>query len=285
MRVTRSATNLAAAARLPEGLDRMRILVTRPAAQATSWVKSLEQHGLRALALPLMEIAPAPDTAAVTHAWHHLAEARLVMFVSANAVEHFFALRPPQAAWAMGSHAGWPQGTQAASPGPGTTRALREAGVPLSQIVEPSPDSPQFDSEALWQRLREQDWQDAVVHVVRGDGGRDWLADTLREHGARVGCVSAYRRIAPRWDASSQALLAAALSRPADHLWFFSSSEAIDHLLSHLGRSAAALPGGARALTTHPRIAQRAQAAGFAPVWQSLPTLASVVACIQSIAP
>lgn len=255
----------------------MRVIVTRPAAQATPWVQSLEQHGIAAQALPLMEIAPALDAAAVTDAWQRLAEARLVMFVSANAVEHFFALRPHDAAW--------PAGTQAASPGPGTTRALREAGVPTSQIVEPASDSPQFDSEALWQVLRRQNWQGAAVRVVRGDGGRDWLADTLREHGAQVGCVSAYRRVPPRWDASAQSLLAAALAQPADHLWFFSNSEAIDHLMTEVGRFTATLPAGARALATHPRIAGRAQAAGFAPVWQSLPTLAAVVACIQSIAP
>ncbi len=255
----------------------MRVIVTRPAAQATSWVQSLQEQGLAAQALPLMEIAPALDAAAVTSAWQRLAEAQLVMFVSANAVEHFFALRPRDAAW--------PVGTRAASPGPGTTRALRDAGVPLLQIVEPAPDSPQFDSEALWQTLRHQDWQGAAVQVVRGDGGRDWLADTLREHGAQVGFVSAYRRTAPCWDAVAQSLLAAALGQPTDHLWFFSSSEAIDHLIAHLNRSGAALPQGARALATHPRIASRAQAAGFAPVWQSLPTLTAVVACIQSIAP
>ena len=255
----------------------MRVIVTRPAAQATPWAHSLEQHGITARALPLMEIAPALDATAVTDAWQRLAEARLVMFVSANAVEHFFALRPRDATW--------PAGTQAASPGPGTTRALRDAGVLLSQIVEPAPDSPQFDSEALWQTLRHQDWQGAAVQVVRGDGGRDWLADTLREHGAQVSFVSAYRRTAPTWDAAAQSLLAEALARPVDHLWFFSSSESIDHLMVHLSQSATALPAGARALATHPRIAGRAEAAGFASVWQSLPTLAAVVACIQSIAP
>lgn len=255
----------------------MRVIVTRPAAQATPWVQSLAQHGITAQALPLMAIAPVLDTTAVTGAWQRLAEARLVMFVSANAVEHFFALRPPDVAW--------PAGTQAASPGSGTTRALRDAGVPALQIVEPAADSPQFDSEALWKVLRTQDWQGAAVQVVRGDGGRDWLADTLREHGAQVGFVSAYRRTAPVWDAAAQSLLDEALARPADHLWFFSSSEAIDHLMAHLGRSAAALPSGASALATHPRIAGRAEAAGFTPVWQSLPTLVGVVACIQSIAP
>ena len=94
----------------------MRVIVTRPAAQAVSWVQSLQREGIAAVALPLIDIAPALDPTPVIEAWQHLAGTRLVMFVSANAVEHFFALRP------VGTS--WPADTQAASPGPGTTRAL-----------------------------------------------------------------------------------------------------------------------------------------------------------------
>jgi uroporphyrinogen-III synthase len=68
--------------------------------------------------------------------------------------------------------------------------------------------------------------------------------------------------------------------RPAQHLWFFSSSEAIDHL-------AQARPVGpwspSCALATHPRIAQRARDCGFGVVHESRPTLEAVIACIQSI--
>ena len=254
----------------------MRVIVTRPAAQASPWVQSLEQHGLTARALPLMEIAPALDATEVANAWLRLGEAQLVMFVSANAVEHFFALRP--------SGAAWPTRTQAGSPGPGTTRALLDAGVPMSQIVEPAHDSPQFDSEALWQTLREQDWQGKSVQVVRGDGGRDWLADTLRAHGADVGFVSAYRRVPPRWDAAAQSRLAEALARPADHLWLFSSSESINHLMAHLRQSALVLPSGARALATHPRIAEALRQAGFGLVQVARPALADLLASIESLA-
>lgn len=255
----------------------MRVIVTRPAAQAASWVQALQQHGIAATALPLIGIAPPLDTAAVTSAWQRLADVRCTMFVSANAVEHFFALRPPGI--------DWPAGTQAASPGPGTTRALQEAGIALSQIVEPAPDSAQFDSEALWQRLRAQDWRGATVCVVRGDGGRDWLADTWREHGATVRFVAAYRRSAPTWDAAALSVLSAALAQPDEHLWFFSSSESIDHLIDRLSGAGSTLPPRARALATHPRIARRARQAGFATVDACLPTLAAVVACIQSSTP
>ncbi|MDO9313623.1 MAG: uroporphyrinogen-III synthase [Burkholderiaceae bacterium] len=263
----------------------MRVIVTRPAAQAMPWVQSLQRQGITAVALPLIQIAAALNTGSVAEAWQHLAEARLVMFVSANAVEQFFALRPESSAW--------PANAQAGSPGPGTTRALLDAGVRMSQIIEPSPNSAQFDSESLWERLRDQDWQGVPVRVVRGGGGRDWLADTLRAHGAVVSFVSAYRRTAPTWNAEMHTLLAEALARPGEHVWFFSSSESIDHLMNHVtnlprqpnSHVPVGLPAGARALTTHPRIARRAEQVGFSPVWQCPPTLADVVACIQSIAP
>jgi uroporphyrinogen-III synthase len=119
------------------------------------------------------------------------------------------------------------------------------------------------------------------VLLVRGDGGRDWLADTLRRHGARLAFVAAYRRTAPHLDAAEQALLADAIARPGEHLWIFSSSEAIDHLLRACdGQRWAA----SRALATHPRIAERARSAGFGEVLETRPTLDAVVACIQSIA-
>jgi len=116
--------------------------------------------------------------------------------------------------------------------------------------------------------------------IVRGDGGRDWLADTLRAHGASVSFVAAYRRIAPDLQGAGCGVLTEAMARPSDHLWFFSSSEAISNLVD-------AQPSlrwtQARAIATHPRIAQRARDCGFGVVRESAPTLEAVVACIQSI--
>lgn len=249
----------------------MRVLVTRPAAQASEWVQQLRTAGLLAEALPLMAIAPAADGAAVAAAWASLPAQALVVFVSPNAAAHFFAAKPAPTQW--------PQTVLAASPGPGTTKVLRELGV--SHIVEPAADAPQFDSEALWQQLSAHDWAGRQVLVVRGEGGRDWLADKLREHGARLSFVAAYRRAAPQWSAAEHALLGEALAQPAQHLWFFSSSEAIDHLQALAPQ---ADWSGARAVATHPRIAERARRLGVGRVIEARPSLGAVVACIQSIA-
>lgn len=251
----------------------MRVIVTRPAAQADSWVRSLARHGIDAVALPLIAIAPPVDAAAVAHEWLRLGTRRLVVFVSPNAAEQFFLQRP--------SATTWPDSVLAATVGPGTTEVLKRHGVPAACIVEPAADAAQFDSESLWQQLGARDWHGASVLIVRGDGGRDWLADTLRAQGAAVAFVAAYRRAAPRLDEAQATLLDEAVARPVEHLWFFSSSEALDHLCA---LRPAADWQAARAIATHPRIAQRARDCGFGVIHASRPPLEAVVACIQSIA-
>lgn len=152
--------------------------------------------------------------------------------------------------------------------------------MPAAQVIEPRADAAQFDSEALWAALAVYDWQGRQVLIVRGDGGREWLTDTLRKAGATVSHLSAYGRAAPVFDAGQRRTLEAAVARPGAHLWFFSSSEAIDHL-------EAATPGAdwhaANAIATHPRIAARARALGIGRVHECRPEFDAVVACIQSI--
>ncbi|HZT56543.1 MAG TPA: uroporphyrinogen-III synthase [Burkholderiaceae bacterium] len=251
----------------------MRVIVTRPATQAADWVVQLRAHAIDAVALPLIGIAPVADPAALRVAWRGLARQRLVVFVSPNAAEQFFAQRPLDAPW--------PPALLAGSPGPGTTRVLLGLGVPAERVVAPAGDALQFDSESLWAQMRDRDWRGANVLIVRGDGGRDWLAQTLREAGAHVAHLAAYARAVPAFDAAESALLRAALARPAVHLWFFSSSEAIDNLaaIQDVGTDWAA----AQAIATHPRIVARARQLGFARVTAARPSLPAVIACIQSI--
>lgn len=248
----------------------MRVIVTRPPAQAAGWVQALRALGVEAVALPLLDIGPPQDRGPVHAAWAQLHEFRLVMFVSPNAVQHFFAARPAGAAW--------PAGTAAGSTGPGTSAALREQGLPEAALVEPAADAPSFDSEALWARIASWPWPGRRVLVVRGEAGRDWLAGTLREQGADVDFVAAYRRLEPALDAEQQALLAQALAVPAGHAWLFSSSEAVQWLHS---LAPAADWRAARALATHARIAETARGLGFGHVALVAPRPEAVAAALQ----
>ena len=261
------------------------LLVTRPQPQADEWVASLRALGLRAVALPLLGIAPPADLAPVRAAWavlagtatgtttdHHPARSpAVVMFVSPSAVDRFFALKPAGLAW--------PAGVMAAGTGPGTGRALLAAHVPAAAVLTPPDDGDRFDSEALWGVLRSRvHWAGSAALIVRGEGGRDWLADTLRRQGASVHFVEAYRRAVPVLDAPAQAALQQALAQPAACCWLFSSSEAVGHL-------PALAPGAdwsqAVALATHPRIAAAARRLGVGRVVQVPPSPEAVARLLR----
>ncbi|MFN4360266.1 MAG: uroporphyrinogen-III synthase [Hylemonella sp.] len=254
----------------------MRVVVTRPQREAQDWVQALQQAGHEAWALPLIAIAPAPDAVALRQAWAQLDRYLGVMFVSANAVEGFHAARP----------AGDATSFEAWATGPGTVRALRQAGVPQARIVAPLDDAPQFDSEALWALVAQRIRPGVRVLVMRGadaagrsseGAGRDWFGRQVREAGGEVEFLASYQRQPPVLDAAQrQRALAAACD---GSVWLFSSSEAVHNLQ-------ASLPDvdwrHARAVATHARIAQAARAAGFAEVRDTRPALADVQASIES---
>lgn len=231
----------------------MRIIVTRPLAQAETLVAELRASGADAVALPLIDIAPASDPQLLRQAWQQLPSLALLMFVSANAVQYFMQARPPGAEW--------PAQLLAGSTGPGTSQALREAGVPEAALVEPLGEV--FDSEALWARLRTRDWQGRRVLVVRGEAGRDWLAEQLGQAGAGVDFVAAYQRVLPQLDAQLTALRDAALAQPQQHLWSFSSSQAVANLQQ---LSQGADWSASAAVAPHPRIVAALQRLGFGQV-------------------
>lgn len=268
----------------------MRVIVTRPAAQAGKWVNALRAAGLDALSLPLIEIAGPPDPQAVLLAWQQVQDFDALMFVSANAVAEFFALQPSSVTFDQGASGKLPR---CYATGPGTVAALLQAGVPLSLIDAPDPAAAQFDSEALWQVVQPQVQPGWRVLIVRGDSdgdnaddaapsqgvGRDWFAARLGEQGAGVEFVLSYVRRAPLLAFNALALLQVAAVDGS--VWLFSSSEAIGNLRSMApGQSW----GQAHALATHPRIAQAARDAGFGVVRESRPAMADLIASIESLA-
>lgn len=249
----------------------LQVIVTRPLAQAAPWVETLRAHGHEAHAVPLIDIEPLADTKPLRDAWRRLTQFTLVMFVSANAVHHFFAQQPDDA--------DWPLSALAASTGPGTSAALQQAGLRGAMIVEPLHGAG-YDSEALWARLSHRNWAQARVLIVRGEEGRDWLAEQFRQAGAEVLVCAAYRRVAPVHPPEVKAVLAHAVTHPAQTCWFFSSSEAIGHLLELVPT---ADWRSSRALVTHLRIAQAARSAGFGDVHLVDAQPMSVVGTVRQI--
>lgn len=266
----------------------MPVIVTRPARDADRWVQALQARGLRAEALPLIEIAALPASQALQQAWRDITAYAALMFVSGNAVEGFFASNPASALirpaqTATDSIAG--DAPRYLAPGPGTVAALRDAGVPDALIDAPAADAGQFDSEALWAVAGRRPWQGRRVLIVRGQSsgadaatgaGRDWLAQQLAAAGATVDAVAVYERRAPVFTPLQLQRIGQAAADGS--IWLLSSSEAL-----------ASLPAGdwsqARAVATHPRIAEAARAAGWGVVVQSRPAFEDIVASIESMQP
>ncbi len=250
------------------------LLVTRPRQQCATWLARLAELGVDAAALPLIEILPARDAGPVAAAWAALPAADLAIFVSPNAVERFFA---------RAGSARWPDNTLAACVGPGSAQALAEHGVPGGLIVQPASDAASLDSEHLWEQLSPmRTWAGARVLLLRGDGGREWLAERLAAAGASVEAVTVYHRTGPRFSAAEQALLAAAHADPARFVWLFSSAEAVSHLQDVQGARGLQL-AGQRAIATHPRIADAARGAGFAPVVLARPAPEAVTQALKAL--
>lgn len=269
----------------------MRVIVTRPASQAGKWVTALRAAGLEALSLPLIEIAGPPEPQAVLAVWQRLDSFNALMFVSANAVQQFFALRPEGLAGPGGAAV-----PRCFVTGPGSKAALLQAGIAPEQIDAPDLAAAQFDSEALWQVVQQQVQPGWRVLIVRGNShadsengdetaaashgvGRDWFAARLGECGAAVEFLVAYARRAPQLAANALALLQVAAGDGT--VWLFSSSEAVTNLCSMASGQSWSR---ARALTTHPRIAEAARLAGFGVVCESRPAMPDLLASIESLA-
>ena len=279
-----------------------RVIVTRPAPDADVWVARLQQAGFNAQALPLIDIAAvnnAADVVALQQASAHLHNYTACMFVSSNAVKHFFRVflcSKVPVAYVKSAHVApvnianyLPEHLRFLAPGPGTVAALLAAGVAASQIDAPAPDAAQFDSDALWQVIGQRDWHSARVLVVRGKGdaadastgtGRDWLAHQWRASGAIVDVVSSYERQVPHLSIE-QTELAKAASRDGS-VWLFSSSEAVANLLNQAGLKNVVWQG-ARAIATHPRIVSVVQAAHWGVVQPSRPAMPDIIKALASI--
>jgi len=103
----------------------------------------------------------------------------------------------------------------------------------------------------------------------------------LRAAGANTDAVAAYSRRAPAFDGAAASTLAAALAAPHEHIWLFSSSEAIDNLAGVV--AAGSDWSRASALATHARIAERARGLGVGDVVEARAPFDAVADAIDRV--
>jgi len=225
-----------------------RILVTRPEGQANALLAALRAAGWRAEHLPVIAIeALDPLPPAARQRVLDLDRYAHVIFVSANAAR--IGLEHMQDRWPQ-----WPAQQRYWAVGASTAAALEAAGL---RVDSPASD---MSSEGLLAMPGLADVDGEACLLVRGEGGRTAIADTLRDRGARVDELPCYRRRAVDHD---EVTIDALLQGDPIGVLLVSSGEGLEQLSRLLRPRERTTLAGTTLLAPSPRVASRARELGW----------------------
>jgi uroporphyrinogen-III synthase len=222
------------------------ILITRPAHQAGPLAALIHAAGGRPVIFPALEILDPPDPQPLLDAIARLESYDLAVFISPNAVTRVMER--------MAGRRAWPAGLRVAAIGKGGVSELERHGI--HGVIVPQRG---FDSERLLEMPQLQAVSGKRVLILRGDGGRELLGDTLAARGAQVDYVACYRRALPQTD---PAPLLQAWAQDGVHATVVTSSEGLRNLFVMLGKPGEPLLQHTPLLVPHPRIAAVARELG-----------------------
>jgi uroporphyrinogen III methyltransferase/synthase len=188
-----ASTNHATEARSGNGgpLVGRRILVTRARAQAGGLAGRIEELGGEVIEFPTIEIQPPESFAALDAAIEKIAIYDWLIFTSVNGVEQFLA-RFERAGKSLTEL----QSKRLAAIGPPTAARLQSAG--LANCLVPK----QYRAEGILEGLTPDEVRGKRVLIPRAAKAREILPETLRQWGALVDVVEAYRTVIPQADVS-----------------------------------------------------------------------------------
>ncbi|MEJ2403569.1 MAG: uroporphyrinogen-III synthase [Candidatus Thiodiazotropha sp.] len=221
------------------------VLLTRAAHQVEGLVRLIETHRGRAVVWPALEIRETDDSASartlLEQPWD------LMIFISPNAVT--FAVRQRAAAlWRTGS---------VAAVGASTAKVLEQIGRPADWLPVRG-----YDSEGLLSLPQLAHPEGQRVLIVRGEGGRALLGDTLIDRGARVSYAEVYRRVRP------DTPVGPLLSRWGEDIQLVTvtSLEVLHNLVAMLGEPGWVLLSGTPLVVVSERMRAAARTLGFTQV-------------------
>ena len=178
-------------------LNGANVLVTRPAHQAEKLSHLIEGAGGVAIRFPTLAIVSVDDPCRIQSTLSHLDRYQWLVFISANAVSMYSYYTDSDKMEKLKS-------VRIAAIGKATAQALAAAGLPVDLVPETG-----YNSEALLAMPQMQHVNGQRFLVVRGEGGREELADTLGSRGANVEYLDVYKRTIPGIDGSQVSLLIA----------------------------------------------------------------------------
>lgn len=165
----------------------MIILVTRPSPAADELVSRLRARGQVAWAFPLIEFTPGTQLDILPTRLQALAPDDLVFILSRQAIHY---AQPA----IVRAQATWPASVNYYAIGRSTALAFHAASG--HQVIWPHE---QETSEILIQLPGLQNVAGRRALILRGNGGRELLAETLHSRGAQVEFIECYQRCAKHY--------------------------------------------------------------------------------------
>ena len=188
-----------------------RIVVTRARSQANRLAQKIEELGGEVIEFPTIEIQPPESYAALDKSIAHIQSYDWLIFTSVNGVEQFF-----NRLKLLDKSVTELKGIEVAAIGPETANRLQAAGLECRFV-------PKFyQAEGLLEVLTPEKIRGKRVLIPRAAKAREILPQTLRERGAEVDVIEAYRTGLPAKNTSG--LLRSIEKHEIDMITFTSSS-------------------------------------------------------------
>jgi uroporphyrinogen-III synthase len=226
-------------------LEGLGVLVTRPEPQAEPLARRLATEGARVYRLPAIELHPRDDRPRQRAALGPIDRFHWIVFVSANAVRFGASLLEGR------------RDLRLAAVGPATAAALNHAGYRIALVPQGG-----YDSEHLLASAEFRHVQGQRVLIVRGDSGRELLAEELAARGAEVGYAEVYERRCARPVPGAVAAVEAEWSEGAIDVVTATSGELLRCLYEILSPAGRALLATSTLLVGGPRIGAVARQIG-----------------------
>jgi uroporphyrinogen III methyltransferase/synthase len=202
-----------------------RIVVTRATQQAPILSEKLRELGADAIEMPATQIARL-DLGPLRNSIDRIGDYDWLIFTSQNAVAIFW-----EQLLGRGKDSRALAGLKIAAVGPATAGALLEHGITVDVIPQ------RFVAEGLLEIMRERDdVSGSKVLYITAEGARDVLPSGLREMGAELAIIEAYRTIP---DGEGAATLARAIEAGKVDLATFTSASAVRGYIDAVGEDLA----------------------------------------------
>lgn len=166
---------------------KIRALITRPRAKGEQLARQIEVANGAALCCPFIDISTGPQFESVSTLLDKLQSGDYIIAISDNAVNYANASL-------MNENKTWPQQINYIAVGPTTAKSWQKNGIQHAK----TPDS--HDSEGVLKLLANVSVANKNIIILRGNGGRETMAEDLIKRTANVTYCEVYQRTVPSYE-------------------------------------------------------------------------------------